>query len=329
MSRNMIRPGRMTVAILGLGAIAAGVALWLWKAPESLPRLPAEARAALYATPLTPPNEGLQIYHLGHSLVGANMPAFTRQLAVAAGFEGAGYHSQMGWGASLMDHWDPARTINGFDDMNDSPAHAAAKAALESGAYDAFVFTEMVDLNDAIRWHSSGRHAGLWSGLAREGRPDIRIYLYETWHDTDIADGWLSRIDADLPALWEGTIMAQAMAMPDTGTIHLIPAGQAMAAVVRAVEAQGGVPGLEDRFGLFARREDGTVDTIHLGDLGDYLVALVHFAVLYHADPRGLPHDLLRADGTSADAPTPEAAALMQQVVWDVVRALPQTGVAP
>lgn len=325
----MIRSSKLKVTIAGAAILAAGAALWVLKTPRSLPSLPSEERAALYATPLSAPTQGLQLYHLGHSLVGMDMPAFTRQLAIAAGFEGAGYRSQLGWGTSLMDHWDPSRTINGFAEMNASPAHAPAKDALESGAYDAFIFTEMVDLNDAIRWHESGRHAGLWTGLARKGRPDIRIYLYETWHGTDIADGWLTRIDADLPALWEGTILAQAMAMPDVGTIHLIPAGQAMAAVARAVEAQGGVPGLEDRHALFAQREDGTVDNIHLSDLGSYLVALVHFATLYHADPRGLPHDLLRADGSAADAPSAEAAALMQQIVWDVVRALPQTGVAP
>lgn len=324
-----MKMGKMWIAAaIGIMVLAAGAAFWKLRTPSPLPTLPAEARAALHAVPLAGPTEGMSIYHLGHSLVGPNIPAFTQQLAEAAGFTGAAYNSQLGWGTSLYDHWDPARTINGFAEMNDSPAHAPARQALERGAYDAFVFTEMVDLKDAIRWHQSGLHAGLWTKLARQHRPDIRVYLYETWHPTDIADGWLSRIDTDLPELWDGTILAQAMAMPEVGTIHLIPAGQAMAAFVRALEAQGGLPGLADRHGLFALRDDGTVDNIHPNDIGGYLVALVHFATLYHADPRGLPHTLLRADGTAADAPSPEVAALMQQVAWDVVRALPQTGVA-
>ncbi|WP_280322670.1 hypothetical protein [Sulfitobacter faviae] len=57
-------------------------------------------------------------------------------------------------------------------------------------------------------------------------------------------------------------------------------------------------------------------------------MALTHYATLYHRDPAGLPHELLRADGTPAQAPSAEAARLMQRVVWDVVRAHPDSGVA-
>ncbi|MGY6548587.1 MAG: hypothetical protein ACXIU7_06230 [Roseinatronobacter sp.] len=318
----------MMLVLIGLG-LAAGVGIWLWRVGPPVPAISQAQLDARFTTPLDAPAQGLQIYHLGHSLVGANVPAFTRQLAVAAGFDTAGYHSQLGWGTSLREHWDPALTINGFAEMNASPAHRDPREALGSGDYDALVLTEMVELRDAIRWHASGPHLGRWAAFARAHRPDIRIFLYETWHPTDTEDGWLERIDTDLGALWQGTLMAQAMAMPDTGTIHLIPAGQAMAAFVRALEAQGGLPGLRDRHDLFVLTDAGEQDTIHPNDLGNYLVALVHVATLYQIDPRGLPHELMRGDGSPADAPSPEVAALMQQVVHDVVRTLPQTGVAP
>ena len=68
-------------------------------------------------------------------------------------------------------------------------------------------------------------------------------------------------------------------------------------------------------------------DQIHLNDLGAYLIALTHYAVLYGKSPVGLPHDLTRADGTPATAPGPDAALLMQNVVWDVVKSYPRTGV--
>ena len=100
-----------------------------------------------------------------------------------------------------------------------------------------------------------------------------------------------------------------------------------MAAFVRAVEDRGGVPGIADRHDLFAFNPEGERDAIHFNDLGAYLIALTHYAVLYGRDPAGLPHDLLRADGTPADAPSAQAAALMQQVVWDVVTSYPRTGV--
>lgn len=324
---RQIHGRKLGFALAGVAALAAaGVGWWTLKSPATLSD---DERAALFATPLDAPETGAGKFYLGHSLIGADIPAFVHQLTEAAGFSDSSYQSQLGWGTSLREHWEPNLTINGYAEMNDSPAYAPAKPALESGNYDVLIFTEMVDLQDAIRWHDSGRYAGLWASFARQSRDDMRVYLYETWHDTGIADGWLERIDADLPALWEGTILAQAKAMPDVGVIHLIPAGQAMAAFTRALEAQGGLPGLEDRHGLFALNEDGTRDTIHPGDLGNYLVALVHFATLYHRDPAGLPHALMRADGTPAEAPSPEVAALMQQVAWDVVRSLPQTGVTP
>ena len=45
--------------------------------------------------------------------------------------------------------------------------------------------------------------------------------------------------------------------------------------------------------------------------LGIYLVALTHYAVLYGKSPVGLPHELRRADGTPATAPSPELARRM------------------
>lgn len=86
---------------------------------------------------------------------------------------------------------------------------------------------------------------------------------------------------------------------------------------------------MTDRTDLFARNPDGTLDTIHINDLGAYLVALVHFAVIYQRSPVGLPHMLTRADGTPATAPDPALAATMQDIVWSVVRALPVTGLDP
>lgn len=319
-------PHQKRFAGAGVGlAICALTAAWVLRSPA--PLTTAE-RMAHYATPLPAPESGFGTYYLGHSLVGPDIPAFVTQLAQAAGDSGAFYHSQLGWGASLRTHWEPAEDIPGFDQMNQPPAYRPAKAALDSGDYDALVLTEMIDLEDAIRWHDSGRYTALWAQLAREHAPGIRVYKYETWHQHVTASDWLSRIDHDAEALWEGTILAQAKAYPGVGTIHVIPAGRVMAAFAREIRARGGLPGMPDTRALFALSEDGSRDDIHPSDKAAYLIALVHYATLYHADPRGLPHQLLRADGTPADAPAPEVAALMQQVVWDKVRRIRSTGVA-
>jgi hypothetical protein len=82
-----------------------------------------------------------------------------------------------------------------------------------------------------------------------------------------------------------------------------------------------------DRTGLFGRTEDGGVDQIHLNDLGNYFIALVHYAVLYHRSPEGLPFALLKGDGTPAAAPSADLAQLMQRIAGDVARSNPLTGV--
>ena len=151
----------------------------------------------------------------------------------------------------------------------------------------------------------------------------IRIFFYESWHETDDPAGWFTRVDRDLALYWEGEILNRAMAVEGADVpVYLIPAGQVMARFLREAEARGGVDGISGLNDLFS-------DNIHVNDLGFYLVALTHYAVIYGKDPRGLPHELTRADGTPADAPSAEAAALMQETVWDVVTNLPRTGVRP
>ncbi len=201
---------------------------------------------------------------------------------------------------------------------------------MKSGAYDAIVLTEMVEIRDALAHFDSPKYLGLWANEALASRPDARVYLYETWHNTDDPEGWLERLDADLGRYWDQGLLRPALAsLPEGSRIHLIPAGQALAAFVRAVEARGGVGNVRDRHDLFPEGEDGKRDTIHMNDLGNYLVALVHYAVLYHESPVGLPFALNRADGSPAVAPAPETAALMQEIAWQVARSTPLTGVSP
>lgn len=307
----------MRLILIAALPVALALALWWSLTPRVLDRA---ALAAHYDTPLPPPAHPMQVYHLGHSLVGRDMPAMLAQLMG----EGYGYALQLGWGASLDQHW--RGEVPGLEVENNTPVHRPARDAVGSGAYDAIVLTEMVELRDAIRYHDSPRALADWAQAARQARPDVRLYLYETWHRLDDPDGWELRIESDLPELWEGKVLAGAKVHPGVGTIHVIPAGQVMAAVVRAMEA-GEVPGLTRREDLFLKNADGTQDVIHLSDLGAYVVALTHFAVLAGETPQGLPHALRRADGSLADAPSAEAAAVLQQVVWEVVSGYAPSGV--
>lgn len=311
----------MIKASLILAVCAAIGGLWWWFGPRTKPSA-AEVSAA-YA-PLPAPDGPLRVFHLGHSLVGRDMPAMLAQLAG----DGHAYESQLGWGTSLREHWEPDLPINGFDAENDHPRFRPARDAIGSGDYDSVVLTEMVEIKDAVKYHKSGKYFPLWAGLARQANPDTQVYLYESWHHLNDPEGWLTRLDGDLPRWWEQEILFRDLKQAGGRPARLIPAGQVMAGFARAVETSGGVRGISGPEDLFARLPDGALDTIHVNDLGAYLVALTHYAVLYHRSPAGLPYQLKRADGTPADAPSEEAARLMQRVVWETVTALPETGVS-
>jgi hypothetical protein len=311
----------------GLALIAAGLvalAVWWWTRPPA-PLTRAEADA-LYAAPLPAPDGPLNVYFIGHSLIGKQIPAMLAQLAPA----GHDYRQQTGWGAEMQEHWyHPDPPVNGHEVENAHDRYRPSGEAVDSGEYDAVVLTEKVSLRDAIRYHDSPGYLARWAARARAARPDVRVYLYEVWHGLDVEEGWIERVDQDLPELWEGVILFGALARdPERHPIYLIPGGQVLAEITRRAESGGGFPGLSRREDLFYRSPEGVQDSIHLSDLGSYAIALTHYAVLYQQSPVGLPHALRLADGTPAAAPSPEAARMMQEAVWDVVTRHPRTGVA-
>jgi hypothetical protein len=308
-------------AVLGsiMAALGGGALYWHLTRPPSA----ASVRARLSGKQ-SPPAGPLNVFHLGHSLVNRDMPAMLAQLAPS----GHSFNSQLGWGTTLMAHWGDA-TINGFEAENAHPRFRPAHDAVKSAEYDAIVLTEMVEIRASLRYYQAPKYLALWVNEALAARPDVRLYLYETWHQLDDPEGWLDRLDRDLDRYWLSRLLGPALAeIPAAAGIHLIPAGQVLAAFVRAIEKSGGLGNVRDRTDLFARNPDGTIDQIHLNDLGNYLVALVHFAVLYHQSPIGLPFELSRSDGTAANAPVPEVARLMQETTASVIAAVGLSGVA-
>lgn len=273
---------------------------------------------ALYATPAPPPEGALRVFHLGHSLVGPDMPDMLAQLAGA----GHSYHSQLGAGTRMQAHWEPDVPIKAFEAANGHANYRDAHEAIASGSYDALVLTEGVEIKDAIKYGDSPKYLHEWARAAWAANPDMRVYFYESWHELSDPEGWLARLDRDLEMYWEGQILRPALAYEDIERpIYVIPAGQVMAAFVRKLEAQGGIGPIKSRTDLFH-------DEIHFNDYGAYLVALTHYAVLYGRSPVGLPHALAKPNGTPAEDPGPEAARIMQETVWEIVTAYPPSGVA-
>ena len=276
---------------------------------------------ALYSTP-APASEGpLNIFHIGHSLVGEDMPAMLMQLADADLGPGHDYRTQVGWGTFMKAHWDPDVPINGFEEGNSHAFYQDAHEAVSSGTLDALILTEAVEIRDSIKYMESPYMLHNWADAAWRARNDTKVYFYETWHPLDAPEGWLDRLDRDLGLYWEGQILSPALNMQEVPRpIYVIPGGQVMAKVTRAIEATDGVGPLKTRQDLFS-------DQIHFNDYGAYLMALTHYAVLYQRSPAGLPYQLNKANGTPAQSLGPEAAALVQELVWEVVTSYAPTGV--
>lgn len=246
------------------------------------------------------------------------MPVMLEQL----GGDGHSFSSQLGWGANLREHWEPDVPVKGFEQENVHPQFRDPHEALATGTYDALVLTETVEIRASIKYQSPHDYLHKWAVAAWEANPKTRVYFYETWHQLDDEEGWLTRLDRDLGLYWEGEILRRALSYDDvTQPIYVIPGGQVMAAFVRRVKSEGGIGPISGRNDLFK-------DDIHFNDFGAYLIALTHYAVLYGRSPVGLPYTMTKADGTAMANLGPEAALAMQETVWQVTTAYPPSGVA-
>lgn len=261
-----------------------------------------------------PAVERLRVLFVGHSLIGQDMPAMAQGIAESLGVSWA-HDVQLVDGGSLHVNWTESERAIGVD----------AAAALETGEYDAIVLTEAVSLDDHLRWSEPSRYAARYYGLAGRHRPDVRLFFYETWHPRDeprvlfgvtSQSTWRELLDEDL-AKWEH-IVDGARESLDGAVVHIVPGGQAMAALSDAVEG-GQVPGVSELTMLFT-------DGVHLSRLGQYFIALVQVATLTRTSPVGATHEVRVASGQAVSI-APELAAALQQIAWRAVRGYPRSGV--
>ncbi len=278
----------------------------------------------LYAEPLPQSKSSLNIYQLGHSLVGRTMPLMLQQIAP----EGHTFASQLGWGSTLQSHWEPDVPVNGFEQENTHDQYKDVMQAIEKGDLDAFVMTEMVEIKDAIKYFDSAKYVQNFTEKVKKHNPLARVYVYESWHHVNDQAGWINRLDNDYSQYWISQIVDKAQKkMGFSNAVYIIPVGQVMSHFFKALESRGGVEGMQKPEDIFLTNEDGTLDTIHVNSAGLYLVALVHYAVLYQTSPEGLPYELTDEHGKIVGAPSKETADLMQEITWQVVSNDYRTGV--
>jgi hypothetical protein len=243
-----------------------------------------------------------EVLYVGHSLVGPNLPVL-----VEAGLdqmEGPSrVEAQIINGAPLAYAWDNADQAEGVD----------GRAALAAGV-DHLILTEAVPLAGQLQWNDSTALVARWADAAQAGSPDVKVWVYETWHSrasgpgADVPDDpgagvpWRQRIDDDLD-LWLQVAGDRA---------GIIPAGQAMGLLADEIAA-GKVPGVGDISEMYA-------DDIHLSGKGTYFVAMVHLAAITGKSPEGLPAKLTRTWISRDAVISGDEAVALQRVAWTAVQ---------
>jgi len=283
-----------------------------------------QAIQQLYNQDVSKPTEGRAVFHIGHSLVGRDMPSMIEQLAG----NGHSHKSQLGWGTSLKQHWEPDEEILGFEVENDHPNYMDFNTAIESSEFNVFVLTEMVEIKDAIKYHKSADYLAKFVKKIHASNPESKIYFYESWHHVNDKDGWTNRLSNDFETEWVNRILYPSLAKTDYKIpIYLIPVGQVLLSLFGPESTE--IPGksIDGPEAIFQRNEKGVLDAIHVNAIGNYIVALTHYAVIYQQSPVGLPRQLLLADGSEAAAPDQETAAHIQKVVWETVSRECRTGI--
>ena len=198
--------------------------------------------------------------------------------------------------------------------------------------YDLLVLTERVPVRDAIKWEEAVKYAKQWFDHAwskGNGGKGAEVIYYASW--VDIYSGpdnviefdstperlipLRERLDLEMVSWQDVADQVNAARPAGSPLMRVIPGPKIMAAVLDAIAA-GTAPGLTQIKDLFD-------DSVHPNAKGGYLIALAHFAMIYGRDPRTLPN--LRGE---PGWPTAEQADWMKQLVWDVLRAYPGSGLA-
>ncbi|MGB3246112.1 MAG: hypothetical protein WBB25_16380, partial [Sulfitobacter sp.] len=262
------------------------------------------------------------ILMVGHSLFGTDGRDMLQD-ALRAGTGDGTVSAQIINGASLRYNWEESDKAKGVD----------ARTVLPRGDTTHLILTEAIPLANHTKFSDTEVYAQAFAGLAFSANPDAHIYIQETWHSLKSGTGetvknddsagvpWRQRLADDLP-VWENIVtQIKAGKRTPTGTVGLIPAGQAMARLYDEIAAEQ-VPGLINIQALFA-------DDIHLNDVGHYFVAMVQYATLTGTNPLGLPTDFNNRQGKAFETPDADLARELQRVAWDAVQTYGGVAVTP
>jgi hypothetical protein len=270
------------------------------------------------------PVSSASIFFFGHSLVGNDLPAMVCSLAAARG-RSCVTHGQLGWGTSLRSHqsWngklDKSAPL-GFEADNRPPLFIGeGKAQVATGNYDVLVLTES---NGHTGGDGKETVASALSLIkrAQQANPALRVFLYANWLDRAEPEfkkslaQWQAITERDIR--WWEDVAQRVNTQLGRPTVRVVPGGPVLAAVTRAIE-QGKLPGVSI--------DDLFRDTVHVSDRGFYVLALLHYAVIFGDSPHGLPTQT-RGEKGPAESFSPANAATIQAIVSEYLAHYPWSG---
>jgi hypothetical protein len=246
-----------------------------------------------------------RVIQSGHSLTDGILEPL-RSMVRIAGNEAVVVDQSTTPGSPMEGRWEEA------------PGYGQPDARHDIRDYDTLVLTERVALSNTMPWHNSTDQALLWFTNAwtnGNGGNGAETILYATWVGIDSGPNaenphkdpeknipFRDRLPLEMER-WEEILRYVNDNRPDSSEpMRMIPGPRLMAAIYDEI-ASGSAPGLTDISDLFS-------DTVHLNDLGNYYIALAHFAVIYGRDPRGIQN---------LSGVTPDQARWMQDLVWQVL----------
>lgn len=247
----------------------------------------------------TPPVHTPQTYALvGNSLFNFGLDHSVASILAELAHPTDTMVQQITFNQNLKTNWDsPAGRTTGID----------VKAYLASDGADFLGLVDLPGINDSlvdpavsvVDWWQQADNAGL------------RGTFYQMWYpvpDFDTTPNWV---------LWKAFIvflrahhdrvLYDVRATLGGPEVLLAPVADVLVAIYDAIEAEE----------LDATFTDFWHDALHLNELGYYVAALTHWAVMHQQSPVGLPWSFSPAI-PNLDAPL---AAALQAIVWDVVNA--------
>ncbi len=174
-----------------------------------------------------------------------------------------------------------------------------------------------VDLTDSYTYLSLYVNNAWQNGNMGNGTPTL---LWTTWTSLDGTEGpWRPTLD-EYEAYWE-ELMDYANANRPAGAtpVYIIPGHRMMRRIYDDIQL-GQVPDITSIDELFG-------DNIHTNSLGDYAIAMIHYACIYNESPVGLPAQLMTNPPQGFQYPSPSLAHYIQTIVWEEVTNYDRTGI--